>query len=384
MNKEIRKICIILAMLIVLEIPVFWLISRYSDEVQLPLSLQGSRETVPAETAPLPVQTTAPVETTAPETEPAETVPPTTLPAKVTIDTVPQYFQNDYPEEPYLTGTVELHGSSMTALAIVASYMTDHAYYPDEMADYLAHFMGANYRRLEYGNELLQLSCRRAKDINEAIQGVKDGKIVIVMLNGENTFTWREHYVVLTGMNEEGRIELLDTDSANYEKDWLKDCYENGFSKGDLLRGYSCAWIYDKEAMPEEPFLYEPEPPAEVCRYPDLVLTDADKLLIAQLICMEAASEPFEGQQAVAEVVLNRLASGRFQSSVHNVIHAPGQFASVSRLHKAEPDYTQYKAIEQAQYGPYVLDEDVVFFGKFKMNDNFWGQIGSHYFCYSY
>jgi len=115
-----------------------------------------------------------------------------------------------------------------------------------------------------------------------------------------------------------------------------------------------------------------------------LVLTDADKYLIAQLICMEAASEPFEGQQAVAEVVLNRLASGRFQSSVHNVIHAPGQFASVSRLHKAEPDYTQYKAIEQAQYGPYVLDEDVVFFGKFKMNDNFWGQIGSHYFCYSY
>ena len=378
MKREIRKICIILAVLLVLEIPVFWLIRRYSDTVEEhEIQTEAAPETVPA-------LTTAPPETTAPETEPPETTVPATEPPKVTIDAVPQYFQNDYPQAPYLTGTVETYGSSMTALAMVASYMTDHAYYPDEIADDLAHFMGANYRRLEYGNELLQLACKRAKDINEAIQAVQEGKTVIVMLTGENVFTWKEHYVVLTGINGEGRIELLDTDSSHYAKEWLADCYVNGFSRGDLLRGYSCAWIYDKEAMPEEPFIYEPEPAAEVSRYPDLILTDADKLLIAQLICMEAASEPFEGQQAVAEVVLNRLASGRFQSTVYNVIHAPDQFASVPRLQEAKPDYTQYKAIEQAQYGPYVLDEDVVFFGKFRMNDNYWGQIGNHYFCYSY
>ena len=113
--------------------------------------------------------------------------------------------------------------------------------------------------------------------------------------------------------------------------------------------------------MPEESFVYEPELPAETPRYPDLTLTVEEKVLIAKLICMEAGGEPFEGQQAVAEVILNRLASGDFQSSIHNIIHAPGQFASLPYLDEAEPDYTQYKAIEQAQYGPYVLPEDVVF-----------------------
>ena len=84
------------------------------------------------------------------------------------------------------------------------------------------------------------------------------------------------------------------------------------------------------------------------------------------------------------EVVLNRLASGRFQSTVYNIVHAPGQFPSVPYLYKAKPDYTQYKAIEQALNGPYVLPEDVYFYATFRVNDNYWGQIGNHYFCYGY
>ena len=136
--------------------------------------------------------------------------------------------------------------------------------------------------------------------------------------------------------------------------------------------------------MPEEPFIYEPAPAAAESRYGDMLLTNEEKYLMAKLIYMEAGGEPFEGQQAVAEVILNRLASGRFQSTIHNIIYAPDQFAAVPYLDKAEPDYTQLKAIEQAQYGPYVLPEDVVFYAKFKVNDNVWGKIGEHYFCYSY
>jgi len=204
------------------------------------------------------------------------------------------------------------------------------------------------------------------------------------MMNKNSMFTWKDHYIVVTGVNENGKYTVLDTNRDHYSKESLERAFEEGFSEGDLLRGYTCAWLYDKSMMPEEPFIYEPEPPAEISRYGDLELTDEEKNLIARLICMEAGSEPFEGQQAVAEVILNRLASGRFQSSIRNIIYAPEQFAAVPYLYQAEPDYTQYKAIEQAQYGPYVLPEDVVFYAKFKVNDNYWGQIGAHYFCYSY
>ena len=390
MSTNVKKIILIVVAIFVLEIPVFLLWNWYSGSREESAQLKVSAETAaPAETLPLPtVQPTLPEETTEPTvpetTMPETTVPEETEPKRPSIDAVPQYFMNDYPDEPYSFSNVAQSGSSMTALAMVATYMTDYEYYPDQMADWLAHFLGGDYQRLEYGSDLLGLAWKRAENIHEAVRAVEDGKTVIVMFNKDNLFTWKEHYVVLTGMNDAGKILLLDTDRENYEKNFLKQYYEGGFTDKDLMRKYSAAWIYDKDQMPEDPEVYAPEPAPDTSRYPGLELTDEERNLIAKLICMEAASEPFEGQQAVAEVIFNRLASGRFQNSIHNIIYADGQFPSVDYLYKAKPDYSQYKAIEQALNGPYVLPEDVVFYAKFKINDNLWGQIGSHYFCYKY
>lgn len=54
-----------------------------------------------------------------------------------------------------------------------------------------------------------------------------------------------------------------------------------------------------------------------------------DAYLLACLVSMEAGSEPYEGQLAVANVVLNRLRSGAYGGSIYDVIYAPGQFPSV-------------------------------------------------------
>ena len=89
-----------------------------------------------------------------------------------------------------------------------------------------------------------------------------------------------------------------------------------------------------------------------------------------------------EGQQAVAEVALNRIASGDFPNNLHDVIYGQGQFRSVPRLDKAEPFQAQYEAIERAIYGPYILPKEVVYFATKPTNSNIWGQIGGHIFCY--
>lgn len=151
-----------------------------------------------------------------------------------------------------------------------------------------------------------------------------------------------------------------------------------------ILCGFGGAWIYDKASMPDDPFIYEVEPYAEEPRYPGIELTEEEMDMMAKLIWMEAQSEPFEGQQAIAEVILNRLASDSFQSSVKSIILAEGQFASSNQLYKAEPTYSQYKAIERALYGPYVLPKEVVFYAKFAVNEDVWGTIGAHTFCYAY
>jgi len=383
MSNGKTKICILLTILILIGIAGVFAWRYVPQGSRLDQVEPGVEDLVPV-TQP---SVTYPEETTIPQT--LETTIPTTLseetmPPKQTMEAVPQYYQNDYPEEPYGYDTVANSGSNMTALAMVASFLTDHSYYPDEIADDLAHFMGGDYQRLEYGSDLLQLAWERAENVHRALEAIQDGKIAIFLMNKNSIFTWKDHYVVVTGVNENGSYTVMDTNRDHYSKDSLKQRFETGFSAGDLTQGYRCAWIYDKSAMPEEPFLYVPEPPAEQSRYPGLELTQEERNLLAKLICREAASEPFEGQQAVAEVVLNRLASGRFQSTVYNIVHAPGQFPSVPYLYKAKPDYTQYKAIEQALNGPYVLPEDVYFYATFRVNENYWGQIGNHYFCYGY
>ena len=344
--------------------------------------MTGATETVPPETEPttVPTEETIPGETTATE----ETVPVETEAPKVTIDAVPHYHQSEYPDIRYGNGTIATSGSSVAALAMVATYMTDHVYTPADIADYAVQYGGSHYKRLEKVSDLMQIPWKRALNVNEALKAVREGKIAIALMGSRSMFPGGNHFIVLTGVTEDGKIWVLDPDDRDYSAWGVGELLENGFPDGKLIAGYEGAWIYDKTQMPEEPFIYEPEPAPEESRYPGLELTDAEIKLMADLIFMEAQSEPFEGQQAVAEVIFNRLKSGNFQSSINSIIYAKDQFAAVKNLYLAKPTDTQYKAIERALNGPYVLPEDVVFYAKFAVNKKIWGTIGSHIFCYSY
>lgn len=57
------------------------------------------------------------------------------------------------------------------------------------------------------------------------------------------------------------------------------------------------------------------------------VAVDApDEVLLAALIQCESGNQPYEGQLAVGAVVMNRVRSGAYPSSVNGVIYASGQF----------------------------------------------------------
>ncbi len=56
----------------------------------------------------------------------------------------------------------------------------------------------------------------------------------------------------------------------------------------------------------------------------------SDAYLLACLVSMEAGNESYEGQLAVACVVVNRLKSGSYGSTMYSVIYASGQFPSVT------------------------------------------------------
>ena len=56
---------------------------------------------------------------------------------------------------------------------------------------------------------------------------------------------------------------------------------------------------------------------------------DAERECLAGAVYFEAQGEPIEGQLAVAEVVLNRAASGEYPSSICAVVTQPAQFSFV-------------------------------------------------------
>lgn len=311
---------------------------------------------------------------------------------------IPLYYQTDYPDILYGDGTVATDGCSITSLAMVATYLTGYEYLPDELAYYFGGRAVSNMERLENGAKTLGLPYEKPANWHHTLAALKEGKYAIVLVDSKSKFTDKQHFIVLTGVtvteewNEAGekiketvKVHVHDPFAPNYEIWDLVQGFEYGFSESDIIQGYQGAWVFDKAAMPEEITRYfEAEPEQAEPRYPEIELSFAERQLLARVVWAEARGESEEGQQAVAEVVLNRMASPNFSEDLRDVIYGENQFRSVAVLDQATPGQAQYEAIEKAIYGPYILPEDVVFFATYETNDKVWGTIGGHIFCYEH
>lgn len=73
---------------------------------------------------------------------------------------------------------------------------------------------------------------------------------------------------------------------------------------------------------------------------------DDDLRCLATAVYFEARGEPLEGQLAVAQAILNRVASGRYAGSACGVIHQAGQFSfSSARAPRNGNDWRVAQAI---------------------------------------
>ncbi len=336
----------------------------------------------------------------APATEPSELfsylieetqTPTETIPLEEALDMVPLYFQTDYPDIEYGTGTVATSGCGVTCLAMVATYLTERWYYPDELGYYFGDEGQDNIQRLELGIETMQLPYRKAADWNDVSAVLKEGAVVIALMNENSIFTDSQHFIVLTGLTEEGKIRVLDPFGPNHEIWDLKYGFDNGFTPSQIIAGYSGGWIFFKSDMPQEPFLYqEALPPyirrgqsrreGESSRIAVVELDPEEKRLLADMLWVLGREESEQCQQALAEVVLNRLASDNYPSSVQEVLK-DDIFPSQKELDAAETTRQQMTIVEQAVSGERVLTRDVMTFSKAEAGaETGEGTIGSYQF----
>jgi N-acetylmuramoyl-L-alanine amidase len=81
-------------------------------------------------------------------------------------------------------------------------------------------------------------------------------------------------------------------------------------------------------------------------------LTEREMELLARLVYAEGRGEPYEGQVAIAAVVLNRVESPQFPNTVREVIFAPNAFSPVKDGHLSQKtNDTARKAVRDAVNG---------------------------------
>ena len=340
---------------------------------------------VPTETLPQVTKQTVPA-ATEPETQP--TIPAETqLPEKQTVDAVPRYFQTDYPYIKFGNGTISTSGCSITCLAMVATYMTDQEYTPPQMAYHFGKFGKTNIERLDHGIAQMQLPYERTENVQDVLDAVRNGKVAIVMMDEESIFTTEQHFIVVAGMNGPDRFVVNDPIEDHYAspEPYIKNGYDNGFEDFYLLRGFSGGWIFDKSQMPEEPFLYDATMPEQQAnRYEGYTLTGEDIYMLACFVYAEAREESPEVQQAVAEVVLNRVMSPDYPNTVKDAIYQTEFYRSAQIMRNTgEPELEQYIAVDTAMYGPYILPEDICFYSAWEKGTDVWGKLGSFTFARS-
>lgn len=78
-----------------------------------------------------------------------------------------------------------------------------------------------------------------------------------------------------------------------------------------------------------------------------------DVWMISRLVAAESRGEPFEGQVAVAAVVVNRVRDPRFPGTVNGVIYQPGAFSPVANgsFWRVTPDEGHLRAARYALNG---------------------------------
>lgn len=93
-----------------------------------------------------------------------------------------------------------------------------------------------------------------------------------------------------------------------------------------------------------------------------LNITNEELLLLSKLITGEARGESYEGQIAVAAVVINRVKDSRFPNTIRDVIYQKNAFSVVNDGSiNMQPTESAYKAAQEALYGNDPTDDAVYF-----------------------
>lgn len=189
------------------------------------------------------------------------------------------------------------------------------------------------------------------------------------------TVLYRKSIVSMKNMDE-ALCSLLDNDMVTGLKIRAGIC--------NMISEYSFTTESDEETGIEKNNIEIVTTPVYENRW-NIELTEEEIDLLARIIWLEARGEGTEGEEAVVEVVFNRMASDLYPNTLYEVLsqNHPVQFVSWKNRDKAVPTEMEYESIYNVLNGnTNLLRDDTLYFSTFMMTSNLDVKINNHYFCY--
>lgn len=159
---------------------------------------------------------------------------------------VPLYLQQDYPDTKYGGYKITTNGCGITSLAMLASYMADDELTPPEMcARYgrYSHSNGTDGLIFNYEPAVMGFYLReKTYDPRVAKAALEEGQIVI-SIQHPGYWTRGGHYIVCEKINEEGLVQVRDSNIYNYGK--LHGHKDDLHKWGNITANGSGYWIYE-------------------------------------------------------------------------------------------------------------------------------------------
>lgn len=140
----------------------------------------------------------------------------------------------------------------------------------------------------------------------------------------------------------------------------------------------------EEKEQPELPVEEEKKQPKLPGNRWGIFLTPSEIDLLARIVMLEAGGESALGQQAVVEVIFNRMVSPYYGGSLEQVLSARGQFATWKMRYSAQAAptpqvMTSINAVLQGETN--ILPLQTLYFSRKPQNRRVQIRIGGHAFC---